>query len=69
MSTATLTFTSVLESQHVVRERTFATRDYCAVIDLMHAEHATGQIIIDVSQGTVGTVRVREQLRISPNSK
>lgn len=60
---------STSESHHLVRERNFLGTNVDAVLSVLHSEHATGQIIVDISQGSVGSVRFREQHKVSPFEK
>ena len=52
----------VSESQHMVRERRFAPDADLAKIDAEIARtHATGTLLIDYSNGGIGSIRFREE--------
>lgn len=57
------------ESHHLVRERHFPSADLTAILSTIRAERATGQLIIDISQGSIGSVRLREQHKVFPGDK
>jgi len=52
----------VSESQHMVRERRFAPDADLAKIDAeISRTHATGTLLIDYSNGGIGSIRFREE--------
>jgi hypothetical protein len=57
-----------LESHQLVRERTFTgAYDLGNLITLLHSERATGQIIVNMTQGGVGSITFREQHKVFPD--
>jgi hypothetical protein len=70
MSTHTRIPTPPAESHQLVRERNFNTcMDTETILALLHLEHATGTLIVNMTQGSVGSVTFREQHRIYPDEK
>jgi hypothetical protein len=56
------------ESHHLVRERNFNTcMDLETILALLHLEGATGQLSVNMTQGSVGSITFREQHRVFPD--
>lgn len=58
------------EHHHLIRERTFtvsrpSVETIAGIIDNLCGEHMTGQVLINMSQGTIANVQVKESTRIS----
>ena len=52
----------VREKCHLTREREFpSSADLSYVIKLLRDAHSTGTLMIDISQGGVGSIRFREE--------
>lgn len=62
-SPPTLT-TPAREQHHLVRERIFGTTDVAEVVAALHESHVTGTLFVDISQGTVGSIRFREEQKV-----
>jgi hypothetical protein len=53
------------ESNRVIRERSFTQRgEITSILDHLRETKATGQLIVDLSQGGIGTVRFREEKKL-----
>jgi hypothetical protein len=55
------------ESHKMVRERSFPVTDITDITDMLKAEKATGQLLIDMNQGGIGSIRFREEQKIRFN--
>jgi len=61
--------TVTIESHHLVRQREFSSREVDQALRLLHSEHATGKMIVNISSGAVGSIQFEERAKIAPVTK
>ncbi len=59
----------IVESHHLVRSREFSSREVEDAITLLHSEHATGKLIVNLSGGKVGSIQFEERAKLPPTQK
>lgn len=59
------------ESHRIVRERVFPPSQLSSLLQVIRDAHLTGTVMLDVSQGTIASVRFREEhpLNFSTDTK
>lgn len=59
-------FSHTIDSHILVRERRFPpTQDVTALMHFLRDAHSTGLLMINLSQGSVCTVRYREEINVT----
>lgn len=61
--------TPAQESHRMVRERLFGTTDVAEVLSSLVDSRSTGTLLVDLSQGTVGSIRFREEQKVKFDTK
>ena len=55
----------ISESHRLVRERSFQPKGSIEnIIEVLRESHATGQLVIDMNQGGIGSIRFREEQKV-----
>lgn len=55
------------EQHHLVRERLFGTTDVSLIVAALHDSRSTGTLLIDLSQGSVNSIRFSERHKVTFN--
>jgi hypothetical protein len=56
----------ISESHRLVRERSFTPKSSIeTIIEILKESHATGQLMIDMNQGGIGSIRFREEQKVN----
>ena len=64
-----------VESHHLVRERTFTVdrnfddRGVERALHVLNSEHFTGKLIINMTNGSVGSIQCEERAKLAPSAK
>lgn len=66
MSATATTLTESKDHRTVIRERHFNVRDYERVLLLIHESRATGTLMLDLKDGGIAGIRLREEQKIVP---
>lgn len=53
------------ESHRLVRERMFGGASLTHVLESIRDSHSTGTLLIDISQGAIGSIRFREEHKVT----
>lgn len=61
-------FLASKEGLRTIREREFSPSQLQNVLLLVHEERLTGQVILDINQGGLCTIRLHEEKKSRPNS-
>ena len=57
------------DAHHVTRERHFPADQFERVLLMVHEERLTGQLIIDINQGGVASIRLHERKKLPLGEK
>jgi hypothetical protein len=63
---ATTDILTTREGTRVVREREFPPSQLQNILLLVHEERLTGQVILDINQGGLCSIRIIEQQKVAP---
>jgi len=66
MSASTQVF---IETHSLVRERVFPARDTAHALSILNMEHATGKLIINLTNGSIGSIQFEERAKLHTNGK
>ena len=60
----------IAESHRLVRERTFPIHNNLLdILEALKSSHSTGQLLIDMNQGGIGSIRFREEQKVKFDEK
>lgn len=66
MSATATTITESKDHRSIIRERHFSVSDYERVMLLIHESRTTGTLMLDLRQGGIAGIRLREEQKITP---
>lgn len=55
-----------IETHSLVRERQFSARSVEHTIEILHMERATGKMVVNFTNGTVGSIQFEERAKLVP---
>lgn len=69
MSTQSTSVAIFIESHSIVRERQFTARNVEHALSVLNMEHATGKLIVNLTQGSIGSIQFEERAKLPASSK
>ena len=58
-----------IETHSLIRERQFTARSPDHALSILHMERATGKLIINLTQGTIGSIQFEERAKLERGSR
>lgn len=69
MSTQSTSVAVFIETHSLVRERIFHVRSADHALSILQSEHATGKLVLNLTNGTIGSIQFEERARLDKSSR
>lgn len=69
MSAHTPALEVFIETHSLIRERTFPARDTTHALHILQGERATGKMIVNLTNGSIGSIQFEERARLDKSAR